>query len=136
MDEQIDKKNAYLEKIHSYYELLNVWLEMRIKGKTVAPYLKQKGYNEIAVYGMKELGHRLLDELDDSGISIKYVIDKDPVLGDFVLLKPDDNLPEVDAIIVTADYYFSEIKEELETKVSCPILSLRGVLGNAFARNF
>lgn len=129
-------EKAYLDKIHSYYELLNVWLEMRIKGKTVSPYLERKGYREIAVYGMKELGHRLLDELDNSSISVKYVIDKDYVLGDFVLYKPSDDLPEVDAVIITADYFYYEIKSELEAKLSCPILTLRGVLGNAFSRNF
>lgn len=128
--------NEYDEKIHSYYELLNVWLEMRQKGKTIVPYMKRKGFHRIAIYGMKELGHRLIDELYGTDIIIEYVIDRDPVLGDFLLFTPEDELPEVDAIVVTADQYYLGIKEDLENKCTYPIISLRGLLGNAFGRNF
>ena len=128
--------SEYDEKIHSYYELLNVWLEMRQKGKTVAPYMKRRGFQRIAIYGMKELGHRLIDELYNTDIIVEYVIDKSQVLGDFVLLTPEDELPEVDAIVIAADYYYSEIKRELEKKCTYPIISLRTLLGNAFGRDF
>ena len=100
-------------KLFTYLEIMNLWLEMRQKGKTIIPFLKSQGYNGVAIYGMQMLGHRLVDELSDSDICIDYVIDKQPVLGEFKLFKPDDELPKTDAIIVTADYYFSEINSEL-----------------------
>ncbi len=124
------------EKISSYYGLLVVWLEMRQKGKTIVPYMIEKNYKRIAIYGMKELGHRLVDELYGSEIVVKYVIDKSPVLGEFNVIKPEEEFDEVDAIVVTADYYYDEIKDELSKKCSYPIISLRGLLGNAFGRNF
>lgn len=128
--------DEYMKKMHAYYELLNVWLEMRQKGKTVVPYMKKNGFYKIAIYGMKELGHRLLDELEGTDIKVEYVIDKCPVLGDFSLVTPEEAFPEVDVIVVTADYYYSEIKKELEKKCTYPIISLRGLLGNAFRRIF
>ena len=40
----------------------------------------------------------------------------------------DDNLEDVDAIVVTAITFFDEIEEQLQSKVSCPIISLEDIL--------
>ena len=40
----------------------------------------------------------------------------------------DDELEEVDAIVVTPISAFGEIKQTLEKKVDCPIISLEDVL--------
>lgn len=44
------------------------------------------------------------------------------------MLKPDDTLPDVDAIIVTAFFFFDEIEQELEDKIDCPIISIEDVV--------
>jgi len=41
---------------------------------------------------------------------------------------PTDELPDVDVIVVTADYYFEEIKDKLSKKVDCPIISIGEIL--------
>lgn len=46
----------------------------------------------------------------------------------FLFFFPEDKLDVVSAVIVTAVYYFDEIKEEMEKKISCPILSLEDIL--------
>ena len=79
---------------------------------------------------MKELGERLYDELRDSEVEVKYIIDKnaDAIYADIDVLTPEDELEEVDAIVVTAIHYFDEIEEMLEQKVDCPILSLEDIV--------
>ena len=49
-------------------------------------------------------------------IEVVCIIDKNPqqVLGDFRVISPKENIPKVDAVIVTADYYFAEIKKQME----------------------
>lgn len=130
------KQSQMLDKLSLYYQMLNMWLEMKQKGKSIVTYLKQKGINRIAIYGMKELGERLYEEVKNTEIEVVCIIDKTPnlVIGDFMVISPEEEIPQVDAIIVTADYYFQEIEELFKSKVSCPIYSLNGVLGNSFGR--
>lgn len=125
-----------LEKIYWYYYLLNMWLEMKQNGKSVVMYLQKKGIKRIAIYGMKELGERFYGEVKDTEIEVVCIIDKTPelIVGDFLVISPKQEIPRVDAIIVTADYYYQEIERQLRLKVNCPIYSLNGILGNSFGR--
>lgn len=136
-DNKENETQESLAKMTLYYQILAMWLEMSQKGKSGVTYLQKKGFKRIAIYGMKELGERLYEEVKNTEIQVVCVIDKNPdqVLGDFVVISPEDEIPIVDAVIVTADYYYWEIKKQLEKKVSCPVYSLNGVLGNSFARN-
>lgn len=134
--DEMRKSIVQLEKVCWYYQLLNMWLEMRQNGKSITTYLQKKGIKQIAIYGMKELGERLYEELRNTEIEVICIIDKTPdlVLGDFQVISPEEKIPNVDAIIVTADYYYHEISEQIKTKVNCPVYSLNGVLGNSFGR--
>ena len=125
-----------MDKILLYYNILNMWLEMKQKGKSGIAYLQEKRIKRIAIYGMKELGERFYEEIKNTGIEVVCVIDKNPddVIGDFVVISPEEEIPDVDAIIVTAEYYFPEISNQLKEKVNCPVYSLLGVLGNSFRR--
>ena len=40
----------------------------------------------------------------------------------------EDELPTVDAVVVTAVFYFDQIASELQEKVECPIVSVEDVL--------
>lgn len=117
-------------KMNSYYHLFNKWLMIRQEGKTLVDFFEQNQYKTIAIYGMKEFGERLFDELKGSGITVKYIIDKniDGVYADIDVVTPDEELQPVDAIIVTATHYFDEIEESLYQKVDYPIISLEDVL--------
>lgn len=136
-DKKIKEVQSQLEKITFYYQILNMWMEMKQKSISTVSYLQKKGIEKVAIYGMKELGERLYEELKSTDIEVACIIDKNPeqVLGDFIVISPDDRIPKVDAIIVTANYYYLEIAEELKEKVDCPIYSLNGILGNSFGRN-
>lgn len=117
-------------KMSSYYHLFNKWLIIQQQGKSVVDFFEQNHYKSIAIYGMKEFGERLYDELKSSDITVKYVIDKniDGIYTDIDVVTPDDKLRPVDVIVVTAIYYFDEIEEMLYKKVNFPIVSLEDVL--------
>ena len=136
MTKEINKIENDYQKMRLYYYIFNMWLDMKQQGKKLGEYMEKKGYKRVAIYGMKELGERLFIELRDAGIEVVCVIDSNKnVLGNFTLISPDDEIPSVDLLIITADYYYAEIEKKMREKVDCPILSASGLLGNAFDRN-
>ncbi len=118
------------KKVHELYMAFDQWLRICQEGKTLVEYFKQNNYKTLAIYGMKELGERLYDELKGSDIIVKYAIDKnaDSIYADVNVVVPNDELEAVDVIVVTAITYFDEIEENLSAKVDCPIISLEDIL--------
>lgn len=117
-------------KVHELYMAFDQWLRVRQEGKTLVEFFEKQGYKTVAIYGMKELGERLYDELQDSGIAVEYIIDKnaDQIYADVDVVTPDEELKPVDVVVVTAIYYFDEIEEMLSEKVDYPIISLEDIL--------
>lgn len=126
----IDRKTDYGAKMKEFYDLLITWLILKQENKSLADYFKKNNYNTMAIYGMKELGERLLDELRDTEINVRYIIDKnaDEIYSDLDIYTPDDELEDVDVVVVTAIHYFDEIEVEMSKKMNCPIISLEDVI--------
>ena len=82
---------------------------------------------------MKELGVSLLEELNQADVEVKYCIDRDAdnIYMNIDIFKPDDNLPEVDVVVVTAMHNFEEISQHIEKKLKCKIVSLEDVVWEA-----
>lgn len=125
------------EKLLKYYRFFNQWLRIRQNGYTLAGYIKEQGINNVAIYGIAEFGQRLYDELIESGITVKYIIDNDPnaFFYNYEILSMNDEFVPVDAIIVTPILTYEEIKKALRKKVDCPIISLELLLFNARKRD-
>ena len=119
-----------LNKQKRYYNILVGWINIHHREKTIEQYFIEKGLKSIAIYGMAELGELLYDELFDTEIKIKYVIDKcrASVYAEVPVFSPEDELEEVDAIIITAVHYYDEICETLVKKIDCPMISLDSVI--------
>lgn len=117
-------------KFKSYYEILNVWLDIKQKGGSLEKYFIDNGYKTIAIYGMGELGSRLYEELRGTSVDVKYAIDKDAmgIYADVDVLDLEDDLPSVDVIVVTAIFAYDSISENLADKISCPIVSLGDIV--------
>lgn len=130
LQKKIHKKNEMLEKMYMFYVLLNQWLSIRQEGRSLEEFFTEHNYNAIAIYGMKELGDRLYEELKDSGVSVKYAIDKnaDFIYSEIDVVTPDADFESVDAIIVTAVYCFYEIEEILNKKTDIPVISLEDII--------
>jgi len=117
-------------KLSEFYNVLVQWISLKERGITAGDFMRKNGYKTAAVYGMKELGELLYQEMRNSGVCVKYVIDQFPesIFVDVPVLRPDEDLLPVDVIIVTAIHYFEKIKETLKSKIECKICSLEDVL--------
>lgn len=128
---QLQTSQWHVQRFQDHYWLLNHWLELKNEGKSTASYFEEMGYRHIAVYGMAELGNRLMEDLEDSPVQIDYGIDRDiscSIARIDEVYYPEDDLPETDVIVVTPYSMFEEIKELLEKKVRCPVVSLEEVV--------
>ncbi len=118
--------SKYLE----LFLLMNQWVKVKQRKRSIADFLERKGYKRIAIYGMSYVGSTLVEELKDSKVHVLYGIDKkmDSIQSNLNIVTIEDELKEVDAIIVTAITFYDEIKNELRNKVTFPVISLKDVL--------
>lgn len=128
---KVMKKNKQMSDKHlALFLMMNQWVKVKQEGKTLKSYFEKYGYHRIAVYGMSYAGETLCLELKDSGITVAYGIDRnaDVMHQEIEMKKPEDELPEVDAVVVTVVYYFDAIEQDLKQKMNCPVLSLGDIV--------
>ena len=132
LDKMGDIESLCLEnfKRSLLYKCMNQFLVLKQKGIDISNFFSDRGIYTIAIYGVHYLGQRLRDELDESKVKVKYAIDKKTEVEDWQIpiFHPDENLPEVDAIIITPVFDFLEIKQKLSVKMECPIISIEALL--------
>lgn len=120
--------SAYLKFYKMFHTMLN-WMRIRNKGLRVSDFLREKKYFKIAIYGMGYLGECLYDELYGGDIKISYGIDR--LALDFKkelpIFKFEDNLPEVDAIIVTVSGGEKELIRKIGKKFGGPVITLNEI---------
>lgn len=130
ISEEIQVQKGYADKHLALYLMMNQWVKAKQQNKSISEYLEKSGIKEVAIYGMHYVGETLLNELRESGIIVKYGIDQkvDDKYLDIDVVTPDGPLENVDAVIVTAITFFSEIEEKLSERIECPVLSLEDIL--------
>lgn len=130
MNGKTEQNQKLSDKYLILFLMMNQWVKVKQEGKTLESYFVQKGYRNIAVYGMSYVGRTLVDELADSAVHIKYGIDQntDIVCEGIDIISPEDKLKDVDAVVVTPVSFFAKIEECLSKKVNCPVISLEDVL--------
>lgn len=118
------------KKFREFYEILLMWLQDKHDGRNLESFFNKHGYKSVAIYGFRELGMALVEELKNSDIEVKYAIDRDArtIHVDYKLVTPDDSLEPVDVVVVTAIHYFDSIKYAMKDKIHCPIVSLEEVI--------
>lgn len=118
------------DKYMELFLLMNQWVKVKQERKSIADYLISNGYNTVSIYGMSYAGETLFDELRETNVKVIYSIDQnaDNICSEVKILSLNDELPAVDAIIVTPVFYFNSIKENLQKKSSADILSLEDIL--------
>lgn len=124
-DWKTPKQNAHAQPINvieetykQYYLLLNKWLEMSLNEKTVSELLVNKGISKMIVYGLGNIGKRLIQDIEKSnkleliGVMDGTIIDE--YYGKYKVIK-NEELTSIDdiVIIVTPFYYLNFIKEDL-----------------------
>lgn len=126
----LEEKSEQADKYNELFQLMNQWINIKQKGKSLVDYFEKRKYKNIAIYGMNFAGETLVNELKGSPIIIKYGIDRDAkyIIEDFHMITPDGMYENVDAVVVTSVYYFAEIADMLEKKIACPIISLEDII--------
>ena len=118
------------EKNRAKLMLMNQWVNIKQEGKRLESFFLKNGYKRIAIYGMGEVGERLVKELMDSEIGIEYGIDRNAqnIYSHIALRTMEDNLPYVDAIVITAVGEFDNISGALHEKIGCPVIAIEDIL--------
>lgn len=122
------------ERYRDYWQILSSWLEINLYGRTICTYLQQRKYGKIVIYGMGMLGKLLVQELYNHKMEISYGIDQNEYIGkkfDFSVYRLEDILPEADIVIVTVEYAFQDVKQQLQKKGNYCIISLKELLDYA-----
>lgn len=131
---QNNKKNQ--EKQQQYFDILEQWLFLKQKKRSIAQSLESQGIKNIAVYGIGVLGELLYNELKDSDIKIDYITDQraSSISCEYnsvklVPLSKISQMNQVDAILVTPCYYMEEIKQTLIAEgIAGKIISLEELI--------
>lgn len=120
------------EKYRMYYEVCNQWIKMQNNNYSIETFFKEKGYYRIAIYGMGELGNRLIESLDGSDIQVKYGIEKELTTGfaeiDIRGFDEEEIFIDIDCIVVTPIHMYDQIKKQLQVKCNCDVISLEDVV--------
>lgn len=125
----ICRKQESAEKFRIMYQMMERWMQIKQEGRTIAEFFKVAGYHNIAIYGMGDIGQLLLQELNQTGITVLYGIDKSSDIKTSVpVYQPTQKLHNVDAVIVTAIAYYDEIEEMLSKTLKCPIVSMENIV--------
>lgn len=84
----------------------------------------------IAIYGMGKLGYRLYDELENEGLKVSFVIDRNTYFLDEIMdvYSPDENIPRIDILIVTPIDDEVAIKEKFRKDVNEVIIGIEEYL--------
>lgn len=114
----LEGKRKRADRFCAYFNLLDRWLSCREKEYSFVDFFHKNNIKSVAIYRMGKIGNHLKYELDKSGIQIKYIIDdgEDAIYGKEAHYNLYDDLPLVDAVIVTSIDEFEEIKDKILSK--------------------
>lgn len=102
-----------VDKFESYLNLLDLWMTLRENGVSIADSLIKKGITKVGIYGWGIFGRHLAKELENSGVELVAVIDQNKSIVDseYISYSPKEKLPKMDILIVTAYFFYNEIKD-------------------------
>ncbi len=125
-----DLKNR-LELFETFYHILDQWLFLKSKGKTISNFFIDNKYSDIAVYGMGNMAMHLIDELESNNIKLKCAIDKEKnsYYTTIPIYSISEQWPAIDVIVVTDKREMSMlIKRIQEKEIKCDVVTLENVV--------
>lgn len=131
-DEEIEKERELL-KFKQFYQILTKWILNDDVSDFQNLLINKMGISKCIIYGYAELGQILEKKLIEASIQIERIWDK-KCLGisnyEIPICKPEDNCNCNIPIVVTATYYYANIKAELQKLGYKHIYSLLEVVSN------
>lgn len=126
-----DTKKVTDDKDKRYCRLFDNWLLLDERGNSLEKFFREKNIKEIAIYGYGNIGRHLVAHLSNSDINIKYVIDKrkNSIITDSIpCYQLSDNIPDVDAIVITPICEFTEINNTIKRFTDAEIISMEDII--------
>ena len=131
LSNEIANREKTLQTYMQFYRVLIRWLNIRPIGNGIINYLLDHRIKRVAIYGYADMGNLLYKELLNSDIVVTCILDKRTIKSHNIgveILNPIDGDRTSDAVIVTAIYYYDEIKIELEELGYRNIVSLQNLI--------
>lgn len=122
------EQESQLQKYKLFYWVLTRWMKLKTQGISVTDILRGRGFGKIAIYGFAEIGQLLCRELRQDGLEVFYIMDRkvcESGYEDIPVYYPKAGLPKVDAVVVTAVYYYDEIRVDLTEMGFHDVISFR-----------
>lgn len=129
-DKVYDDYNNTINKYRYLYTVCSLWIDLKAsKELFFGSFLQKNNIQSVAIYGFGDLGQKLYEQLKIEKIKVLYAIDmyKGESVGHLKVYRPQDNLPEVDGVIITA-YGSEEIEQMLRKKGTFKVYSVLEVL--------
>ena len=114
----------------------NRWLYLILHGVSLLSHDKLKN-KDIAVYGLGDLGRRLVDEMQLEGVAPLFIVDRkaDTFFLDVPVLFPGKEMPKADSIVVTVINEYEEIKKSMSSLFDGEIVSLEEIVDNLWTKH-
>ncbi len=120
-----------------YYRLCFKWLILKSKNISVLDYFKS--YKNIAIYSECNLGEILINEMEANNLAniIWGILNPDPseCRCEYTVCRPYEFDNQVDLIIVTEAYRYSEILTDISMFSSVPIVSIEDIINKLLIVN-
>lgn len=126
----LEQYKAKEERYKSYWKILDKWLLLKEKDKSIADNLRKRGIRTVAIYGVGMLGKHLVFDLQKGNIKILYGLDRKdiPDYCEFPIYNLSKKVEETDAVIVTVCYDYENIKQQLQNCGYKNVISLEALL--------
>lgn len=117
------------QKSETAFQILTKWLKIKQQGCHLTEYFIKNDIKSIAIYGMANIGCCLYDELENSDIQIKYIIDRNPNgMENIIDMSSLDDKLAVDAIVVTVVLTEKQIINEIRNKGYQKVIGITEIL--------
>lgn len=128
LQQEISEKNQDILRRHDL--LLDNWICLKEKDIEFSTYFKKYNYQVIAIYGMGKLGKHLYNELKKGDIQVLYGIDKNRnnIDCDLKIYLPNEQIPQVDAVVITIIDQYVEIGELLRRNLKCAMITIEEIV--------
>lgn len=126
----VEQKIKMIDKFQNYYQLFLAWLKLHERNICFDSYFNLYGINNIAVYGNGPVGKQFLKDMKNTKIQVDYVIDKkaEYMILDIPIITLEQELPKVDAIVITIIDQIEDIAEKIRKRYDYQIISLEDIV--------
>jgi len=131
MTDGVVEREKTLSKYVQFFQLLTKWISLYQNKKKIAEWLKKRNLYNVTIYGYADIGKLLYNELSESDINVIQILDKKEFEcknKECNVINPKNGDINTQCIIVTAIFYYEEIKMELLKKGYSNILSINHII--------